>query len=356
MNEDILRYKFRFITFVLLLGYAFIHIQLTGIYSEVSLSGFMDFSLRLPYGQRLLVPALLNLLKPFFPIEIEILFFSMEFLFTSLFFFALFQLLQQDFSQREAKLLSWFFILLLPLITVVNYRLSRTGLATFFYPYDTATLFFMTMGYLFCLREQWIYLILWVFLATLNRESALLLVLIIPALHWQHVQNVLKPTCYALLAFILGRALILGLVNGKSGQFLELSLPNGRNTLFADNLFWLLNEQNLLLFIFCFAGLCLFWFAFYDFIPIKYRPLRYVALVYFIGLAIVGRFMEARIFSEVVLLLYLPVCVAIKNWLVNLAPIQPLKTGAAYYIDRYAVLGLLIAMVILFKPLNNFFR
>ncbi len=355
MNNDLLRYKFRFLTFILLLGYACIHIQLTGIYSELSVNGIADFSARLPYGQRLLVPTLINLIKPILPFEVSTLFFLMEVLFISLFFVALLHLLQQEFNLRQAKLLSWLFILLLPLITVVNYRFQRNGLATFFYPYDTAALFFIAMGYLLCLRAQWLYFCLWVFLATLNRESSILLVLMVPALHFQQLKAVLKPTLFALLAFLLGRVFILFFVQETPGSLWEWRQPNGQTTLFVDNLNWLLNEQNWLLFIYCFAGLSLFWFAFYDFIPSRYRPLRYVALVYFLALALVGRFMEARIFSEIVVLLYLPVCVAIKNWLANLEPIRAKNPGVAYFMDRYAVLASLAAIIILFKPLNNLF-
>ncbi len=355
MNADLLRYKYRFVTFVLLLSYAFIHTHLTGLYSDISFANLMNFSVRLPFGQRLLVPALVNLIAPIIPLKVDELFFLMEWLFISLFYFALFSLLRQEFSPRQSQFLSWLFILLLPLITVVNYRFQNNGIATFFYPYDTASLFFMAMGFLFCLRSQWLYFIPWVFLATLNRESSILLVLIIPALHWQQLKSMVQPMTFAFLAYLLARFLVLQFLHGVPGQLLEWYPLGGPYTHFESNLIWLLNEQNILLFMFCFAGLPLFWFAFYDFIPLQYRPLRYVALFYFLALLTVGRFMEARIFSEIVVLLYLPVCLALKNWLIEHEPVRPSSFGIAYYLDRYAVLGLLLVIVILQRPLNQAF-
>lgn len=354
MINDLELYKYRFVTFVLLLGYAFLHMQLTGFYSELSLPDLVNFSVRLPFGQRLLVPALVHLIAPVLPFELEQLFFLMEWLFVSLFYFALVSLFSQEFKPRQAQFLSWLFIILLPLITVINYRLQRSGTATFFYPYDTATLFFMAVGYSFCLRAQWLYFIPWVFLATLNRESAILLVLMVPALHWQQLKTVIKPTLFAFLAFLLARVFILLFLTKIPGDLWEWRLYNGQGTLFTDNLSWLINEQNLLLFIFCFAAIPLFWFAFYNYIPIRYRPLKYIALAYFLGLTIVGRFMEARIFSEIVLMLYLPVSMALKSWLLEQKPISPNQSGLAYYFDRYAVLGFLIVIVLLVKPLNSF--
>ncbi|MBA2653229.1 MAG: hypothetical protein H0U73_13335 [Tatlockia sp.] len=352
MNNELLRYKSRFLTFVLLLGYAFIHTQLTGLYSELSLSGFIDFSVRLPYGQRLLVPALANLAARVLPLAAEELFFLLELLFITLFYFAMKSLMQREFDLRQAQFLSWLFILLLPLITVVNYRFRTNGIATFFYPSDTSTLFFMAIGLLLCLRSQWLYFIPWVFLATLNRESSILLVLIIPALYWQTLKTVLKPMAWALLAYLLARLLILQFLHGIPGELIEWRAEGAPFNHFRYNLLWLMNGQNILLFIFCFAGLPFFWFAFFDFIPLQYRPLRYIALFYFLGLLMVGRFMEARIFSEIVVLLYLPVCIALKNWLSGFEPIVS-DHFLAYYINRYAVLSLLFATVILHQLLYH---
>ena len=209
------------------------------------------------------------------------------------------------------------------------------------------------MGLLLCLRAQWGYFIPLVFIATFNRETSILLVLIIPALHWQHYRSVIKPLLLALLAFFLSRTLVLMIVNGMPGHLMDWYFRQTTHTYFEVNLLWLLNEQNILLFLFCLCGLPLFWFAFYDYIPLQYRPLRYVALFCFLSLLLVGIFMEARIFTEISVLLYMPVCVGIYRWLKNLKPYYPSHKGATYYMDRYAVLGILATIVIFRGPLNT---
>jgi len=352
MNKDILRYKFRFLTFALLLGYTFIHTKLTGVYVDTPLTEMVNFTVRLPFGQRMLIPAMVHFLSYFTPLSVDNLFFIMEWLFISLFYFTLIKLMEYEFEPKQAQLLSWLCILLLPLMTVINYRFTSEGQATFFYPCDTASLFFMTMGFLLCLRERWLYFIPWVFLATFNRESSILLVLIIPALHWQKFRSLISPLLFALLAYCCARGLVLTFTHGLPGPVMEWYFRASQHTYYEANLVWLLNDLHILLFLFCFAGLPLFWFAFYDFIPLRYRPLRYVALFYFVGLLLVGNLMEARLFNEILVLFYLPVCVALRRWFTQLEPYYPSSTGAIYYINRYSVLGVLAVLVLFRQPLN----
>ena len=355
MNEDFFRYKTRFITFVLILGYAFMHVKLTGIYADATLEQMTGFSERLPFGQRLLVPLLVHYIVYILPIELDQIYFLMEWLFVSLLYFALFHLMLQEFNKREARFLSWLFLLLLPLVTVVNYRFSvHNGQATFFYPYDTPSLLFMTMGFLFCLRSQWYYFIPLVFIATINRESSVLLILMLPALHWRNLKLIYKQTVLALFVYFLARWLILFFLEGTSGTLVEWYFNTSGQTHFEVNLIWLFNEYFILLFMFCFAGLPLFWFGFYDYIPVQLRPLRYVVLFYFFVLLVFGNFIEVRIFNETLILLYFPVCCALKRWLSNLQPIIPeVHTGVVYYIDRYAVIALLMVVTLFRQPLNQ---
>jgi hypothetical protein len=351
MNEDLFRYKTQFLTVVLLLGYAFLHTKLTGVDINTPLDDLINLSVPLPFSQRLFVPVLANFICRFLPIGVVNIFFLLEWLFISLSYFALLSLLRYEFEQRPAQLLAWLFILLLPLTTVVNYYYTIGGEVDIFYPWDSSTLFFMAFGFLLCLRAQWRYFIPLVFLATLNRETSILLVMMVPALNWQKRYAVIKPMIFSMLAYILARLLVLLIVHGASGEPLEWNYHETTYTNFELNLFWLLHQQFILLFMFCFAGLTLFWFAFYDYIPLQYRPLRYVALFYFLALLLVGRLMEGRIFIEIMVMLYLPVCVALSHWLTKQKPIGPLPQGFIYYVDRYAILTLLSLIVILHKPL-----
>lgn len=350
MNRDVFRYKLHFMTFVLLLGYTFIHTQLTGIYVDASFEKLVDFSVRFPFAQRLLVPALVKFLAYLFPVDYDCLFFLTEWLFISLLYLALVKLLEQEFKKRQAILLSWLFILLLPLCTVVNYRFREGGEATFFYPGDTASLFFIALGLLLCLRSQWIYLIPCIFLATLNRESSILLVLAIPALHWQRLRTVIMPIFFSSLAYLLARFLILYFLQNTPGSLMEFDYHG--LTHFHYNLSWLLEKQQFLLISYCFLALPLAWFVFYDYIPLQYRPLRYVVLFYFLGLLMVGNFVEVRIFIEIIAMIYLPVCAALIHWANGFKPENNNNGSLGYWLNRYSVITLLLA-VIVFWPLIN---
>ncbi|KTC68705.1 hypothetical protein Lbir_2238 [Legionella birminghamensis] len=346
MNRDLFRYKLRFISIALIFGYAFMHVKLAGVYSGATLDEMINFTARLPFGQRMLVPALARLLSYILPLGTYQLFFLLEVIFVALFFIALYQLLRTIFNAERAILLSWLFFLLLPLMSIVNYRFTIEGEASFFYPADSASLFFMALGFFFCLKQQWRWLILLIFIATFNRESSILLVLLIPALHWQQLKKVRAVFSLALISYLLARLMVVLLTCKLPGTYSEWYFRDTSHSHFEANLLWLLADNNLLLFVFCFCGLPLFWFGFYDYIPLQYRPIRYLALFYFLGLLLVGHFMEARIFNELLILLYFPVCIAISRWLEELPPFISAKQGWIYFINRYAVLAILLLIII----------
>ena len=352
MNDDFLRFKSRFVTFAVLLSYAYLHTKLSANYIDASLTDLFDHTVRLPFAQRLLAPWLAQFLSYCFLFSIDEAFFILEWLFISLSFFAMFQLLCEAFPAKKARALSWLFILLLPLISIINYRYTIQGEVPIFYPYDTVSLFFIIIGLLLCLKSRWIFFIPILFVATLNRESSILLVLLIPALHWHSLQKVRTPILLAILTYCLARLLVMSLIQGTPGQLMEWEFQATHRTHFEMNLIWLLNGQKLLLFLFCFASLPLFWLAFYDYIPFSYRPLKYVILFYFLGLLLVGNFTEARIFTEIAALYYFPVCLAVNRWLNDLPPYKTDAAGVLYFVNRYVILGVLTLVVVLHQPLN----
>lgn len=352
MNKELFRYKTAFVTWVLVISYAFMHVRLTGIYIDTDLEKLLNLSARLPFGQRVLVPALANLVHRVLPLSAQEVFFLLEVLFVGLLFFTLTRLFQFAFNKSQSLLFSWLFLLLLPLMSVVNYRFTTNGEATFFYPYDSACLFFMAAGFLLCLKKRWVLFTLVVLVATFNRESSFLLVLLIPALHWQERRQILKPLVLAAMAYAIARLIILYLVRHLPGAWTEWYFLSFAETHFNSNLIWLFDQQHLLLFMFCFAGLPLFWFAFYDHIPLRYRPLRYVAFFYFIALLFIGNFIEARVFQEILILLYLPVCIAISHWLSGQEPDYQTPMDLPAYLNRYAIFMMMALILLLHHPLQ----
>ncbi len=344
MNQEVFEYKKRFLTMTLLFSYAYLHIHLTAFFAETTLKKCLEFNTPLPFAQRLLMPMLAHGLHIVCKLPIFYSFFLCEWLFTVLLYLSLKRLLRTEFDKKHAELLTWLFFLLLPLVYVVNYRASNQYgfMAALYYPWDTPTLFFMATGFLWCIQQKWSALIVWIALATLNRESSILLCFIIPLLHWPDKTRIVKPFCYALGAYGLTRLIILWWLNKTFGHIVELHAYQSFVPLFVVNLDWLFNKQNIFFYLFCFAGLPWAWFVFYDYIPYRYRLLRFLLLIYFISLLFVGLYHETRIYGELIILLYLPVAVAIKNWLQN-TPITICESPTfAHYSERYIVIFLLI--------------
>ncbi|STX52622.1 Uncharacterised protein [Legionella busanensis] len=354
LNRDIFRYKCWFITSVLLLGYAYIHVKLTGLYYQIPLESWLDFTVPLPFAQRQLVPFIARLISSVISLQAHEIFFLLELLFVILTFFALQKLLQLEFNNKLALLLSWLFFLLLPLCTIINYRFTlQGGAAAIFYPYDTPSLFFIILGLYLCLKKNWFWLIVCVFFATLNRESSILIVLLIPALYLRSCKDISKllvPFFSCLGAYILARLWLYYLVLNLSGLYTYWYRYDTSVTNFSVNMQWLFADQNIFMFIFAFAGLPLFWFTFYDYIPLKYRRIRYITFFYFLGLLGVGLVAETRIFAEIIVLIYLPICIAISNWLQNNYIVEPQQQGFWYYLNRY-IIFLLIILVLLSNKL-----
>jgi len=352
MSRDWLKYKMRFIAAALIISYAYLHMRLTGLYVLVPFEAFVQLTTPLPFAQRMLVPAIAHVLAPWLNLSAFELFFLLEVVFTGLLFVSMFQLLQREFDEKPAYFLTWLFFLLLPLVSVINYRWSRfNGVCPFYYPYDTSTLFFMTVGYRYCLQARWLSLALWLVLATFNRETSILLILLMPALHGLSVFK--QPTAaLPLLAYCLTRGVLYVVLQDNEGLWLEFFRVDRSCSLLATNLRWLLTEENVLMFIYCFACLPLYWFAFIDYIPLRYRAVRYVVLVHVISLLLVGVFPEARIFGESVVLMYLPICVAMSRWLHGQEPYRLPNASAFACIDRYAVFIILTACVLCFVPIE----
>lgn len=351
VNNDLFRYKSYFLTLALLFSYTYLHISITGYYVDTSPDNFINLVVRLPYAQRLLVPTIAHWFQFFFYLPTEQIFFLLEWLFVGLLYFSLKHLLQTEFSDKQAKALAWLFLLFLPLVTAINYRFPFGGRATFYFPNDTPTLFFIAIGYLLCLQKKWVYFIGCVFLATLNRESSILLPLLIPTLYLRQFSHFLKPFIFSLFAYMLGRIIVWLLVGHLPGHFVEFYYAL-QYTHFHLNMVRLCTGQQLFFFIYCLAGMPLFWFVFYNYIPLRYRPLRYLLLFYFLSLLVVGNFVEARIFGEMVVFLYLPVCVAVKRWLLDEKMDDETGTGILYYLDRYLVIMTFLLVCVL-NPFIN---
>lgn len=354
MNSRSFHYKALFTIFALILGYAYMHVRLTGIYVDVGFDKLDELSMRLPFAQRLLLPYIAAAIHFFIPIDSSLLYFVMECLFLIGLYAVLYQLLTKEFDANQAQLLTGLFFLILPLVTVINYRLDLGGSVPIFCIYDTPSMFFTALGFWLCLEKKWGYFSLCIFFATLNRESSLLIILLAFLLYYQTIKEVIKPLFISFLVFILAKLIVCYLVRELPGTWLEWMHVGSGRTHFDLNLYWLFAQGNIFLFLYCFAGLPLFWFTFYDYIPLRYRPIGYLVFFYFLGLMLVGNLFEARIFSEIIVLLYLPVLTGITYWLKGAPVIWPEKTyGFLYFFDRYAILFFMLLIIIFNRLINK---
>jgi hypothetical protein len=340
-------YKKRFLTAVLIFCYAYLHVKLTGVYGGSPLDDLIHFEVRFPFAQRVLMPILGRILIQIIHCKAQEAFFILEILASSLLFWVLNDLLRKFLPPKPALAFTWLFFLLLPLLTVINYRFTLQGTANIFYPWDTPSLLFMFAGLYCCLEKKWPSYFLLIFLATANRESSLLLVLLIPAIYWRECRHYWLVFLSALLIYCLTRACILSALSSHSGFIFELNYNKTSIPLLHLNLRWLLYELQFLLLFYAFMGATLFWLVFYEYIPKQLRSLKYIALLYFLSLLQVGIISETRILGEIIGLLYLPICLGIFNWLSDLGP-YPSSQNWASTVDRYFITLAIICYLLLF--------
>lgn len=350
-QRDFFRYKCRFLSILLILCYAYTHLELSGYYFRVSPDVMIYSSILLPFGQRLLLPNVAYLLHYIIPVSPGSIFFILECISVGLFFISLFSLMKIEFSRQQALLLTWLFLLLLPLMSVINYRFLVGGPTTIYYPWDSSSMFFMALGFFLILKERWLWFSIVLFLATLNRESSFLLALLIPAVYDVREKRYRHQFLLNVLIYALAHAIVILLTWHLPGTYCEWFFHGYTHV--AVNMHWLLGDFRIFFLPLSLMFLPIFWFAFYDYIPLRFRAIRYVALFYFLGLFLVGNFMEARIFHETAVLLYLPVCLAVKNWLEKTPPAISEVRGIRYFLNRYAVIAVLILLVLVWPYLDS---
>ncbi|MCA0402409.1 MAG: hypothetical protein LCH30_01295 [Proteobacteria bacterium] len=345
MNKDIFQYKKRGTLFILLFSFTYLYTKLTAQVTNLPFEGLIHFSVPLPYNQRVLVPLTARLITYLSPLQLNHIFFLIALIFFCLTYLCLVKLMQMAYSKKQAQLLAALFILLLPLCLVINYRYSWGGEAAVFHPYDAATFFFMTLGFYLCLKQKWLYFFINLFFATLNRESSFLLILLIPCLNYKEMKGNYRLLFFAIFLYALTRYLIFYCLPNHDGSFIEFNMQQGEQSHFAMNMQWLFLKENIFLCSFSFLFLPLIWFCLCDYIPPQYRPIRYISLFYFLLLIFVGNITEARIFIEIIVLLYFPACLAISNWLNG--NYYQFKPSLCTFIDRYAIIFVLSLFFVL---------
>jgi hypothetical protein len=352
MNKQIQQYKNNFMIFMILFTYTVMHMKLTGSYEFASLEKLTLFSAPPPFSYRVLLPSIGAVLNKLDVLKIEIIYFLLEFVFVSLLYLSLKKLLEEYFEENKACFLSLLFIILCSLIFILNYRYTIGREATFRFPYDTPALMFTILGIYLILKQAWGIYFICVFLATLNRESSILIILLVPIIYSQNKKQWLYPFITSLIIYLLTRGMLYYFISNSTATIFNWHYGKSDYMLFDVNFHWLFHEQNVLLFVAEFAFMPLFWFTFYDYIPRDFRGIRYLVFAYLLGLLCVGSVMESRIFGECVALMYLPVCLAVNNWMNGEQPQKSQRLSVLECVNRYFIIFGLIIITLIHKHLS----
>jgi hypothetical protein len=336
----------------IIIAYAFMHFRLTGQFDQLTLNQIINLDMRLPFAQRLLVPLLAHGFALAIHLNDSEVFLLLEIFASSLLYLMVNQLFLLHFDKVKSQVMSLVFFLLLIVIYIVNYRFIVFKSATFFYPYDTVSLLFIALGFYLILQQKWFALMACILLATFNRESSILIVLLIPTLCVNRAIKWMSPFILAMIVYIASRLFIYMILNDAKGAYIEFNYHQFSH--YYANMMWLYAYNGLFFIMACFGFVPVLWFALYDYIPKRYQAIRYLALAYFLGLLFVGNFMEPRIFGEIVMMMYLPVCIALDNWLSSEAiPIWQFTWGN--FCIRYSILVCLMLFLVVLPLSIGFF-
>lgn len=355
VETDSERYKLNTLIILMIIAYAYMHFSLNGLYVDTTFDKLVAFTVRKPYVYRVLIPWLAHFLEPFLSLAES--FFLLELLTVSLLYLSVVKLFKTTFQKREATLFSLLFFIFLSLTFIINYRFIIQQPGTFYFPYDTPAVLFTILGLHFCLRKQFICLYPLIILATLNRESSILIVFMLPALYMGTRARWFPPFCINLILYGFVRVLIGVLFFSHGGEWMELTHQTMHISHLVKNMAALIERQALLWFIAEMAFMPALWFAVSNYIPRTLKGLRFIALFYIIGLFLVGNILEGRIWGETVALLYYPTMLGIKNWLnghpASLPTDQTVRSLAIHYaVPIITGIALILGLVSYFQQIH----
>lgn len=311
-----------------------------------------------PFGKRVLTPILANIIvhsgisqyRAFQLIEITSI--------ASL-IFALYNIFQLYVEKRSAKVLSLLFICFLPLVFLL-----RTPFPLLF-PWDTPAMTLIAWSIYCLLKAKWKAALGVMLLASLNRESAVLIPLLYTGMYGDRTPIKRFAGYLAMLiAVYISCQYAVGTTLHNNLPFYNLhggmSLQRAGTWRMLYSMGWL-NSSNInwLVLVSSMAGTPLLFLMFIRTLPCYFRRYGLISLAYFVMLSIVGNLFESRIFGETVLILYIPIALAVCSYISNtcvftryrLSGEENILSKYAIYMEWVALLVLLIAPVIVYHLL-----
>ena len=323
------------------------------IEGQTDLQALVEFRGAIPFGLRLLVPALA---RPFVDLGIPVrpVFFAYEVAFTFALILCLWAVVRRTCQSEEwARFTSLAFTLLLAHTFLLN------SVRPILNPYDTPGMLAIVLGLYASLYARWQWLLPLMLVATLNRESAILIAAIYAVLG---AGDAGERNYWARLAMLVG---VYVLVRAFVGYVtMDNPRPYGSAVSFFlldqyrfnVNLSFLLSGGGFFVLLASLGLLPVAWISLRGHIPHQLRRLGSVAIAYFTALFFIGNLYEPRIFGEIVALIYIPVVVAMYRlltpaWKPALAEDSALSRASRIvvaFIERTPLIAVSAASVVAF--------
>lgn len=207
------------------------------------------------------------------------------------------------------------FVFALPLIFLLKTQ------NPWLFPWDTPAMAFVVWSVYLLFQQRWIPTMILLFFASLNRESAILIVPIFWAIYIDRLTlRKLAALTIAFLSIYWTANWLITLTLSDNIPFYErlhfnMSFIRNGNWRVVHNWLWLNNNaQNYLVLLSTMAGLPVAFIALSNYIPRYLKRFAIVSLLYFSMLAFVGNFVEPRIFGEICAIIYIPFAFGCYNY------------------------------------------
>ena len=316
-----------------------------------------------PFSNRILIPVISRPLV-WFGFSIKDAFFFLEILFTVLLTFELNSILSLLCNKRFANLFSILLYPFLSLVFLLDAELIDARQSSFRYPYDIPAIFFNLAGLKLILQQRWTMLFLLFTIATLNRDSSILIWAMYSVLWIDKIplKQFLKFSLSLLAIYIFirhGINVIFG--NTASNPTLGVSFKAYDSWIINLNFIFLSDLTSLLYILFKLSFIPIFYVMLQRYIPQKIKPVGTVVWAYFATLLFAGLIYEVRCFSDLIILLYFLIAIGTYSYLTEKDVIIPIPDSNQnnclvliyYAFLKHQVFILLAAFTIGFLYING---
>lgn len=294
--------------------YAIMH---CGLSKFGTFESYYELSGVVPFVNRMLVSILVRPLH-LINIPLPLCYFIFEVGFSVLLLIVIEKFFKLYLDERISIVFTSLFLLVLTNM-YLNYHPS---VESWFYSYDTPSMFFVVLGLYLIFNQKFKLLLYLIPLATLNRESSILLILIFMYLYYNRLPlKKFLSLCFGYsFLFAIVRILVSWITRDNlrpyGGDFAFLTSEWIDETWrYSYNFRVLINNLGIPILIVYLSFLPIFLYVLRKYIPSNFKMIFSSILFYISLLFFVGNFNELRIFEEVIVIIYIFVCIGLCNYI-----------------------------------------